>query len=803
MISLDQVVGAFPVLAKLGVRGDAIPLVHQTTATDCGAACLAMVLAHHGRHVSLEEVRSGMAVGRDGVTARAIVETASTYGLAGRGVTIGVADLSRLPRATILFLGFAHFVVLDNVDERGLHVVDPACGRRTISLEEAHRTFTGVALLFEKSLHFARTAKPANPVYRHLKLALSGSREFARIALVSVLLQLVSLLFPLLEGRIADRVLPRNDLHLLFVLLCGLATTVVFYLVASITRSQLLLYLRTRFDARLTLGFVEHMLRLPYEFFERRQVGDLQMRVGSVTTVREALTGVVLSGLIDGVLVVSHLVFLVMMSVKMTLVALAVVLVQVILYLASQRKMMELAGGSIAKQAESANALNELLVGIESLKASGCEQAASQHWASKYVDVMNVNLRRGHYASFFESIVSALNVIGPMALLVAGATDVLERKISLGTMLSANAMAVGFIHPVMNLVGTLQSLITIRAHLGRIDDVLASPPEHAGTRRLGETIASEIVLDRVSFRYGPRLPPVVKEVSLRIRPGECVAIVGSSGSGKTTLGRLLLGLYGPTSGTVSFDGTRLADLDLRSVRRRVGVVVQRPHVFGNTVRANIALADPAVSLEQVRAAAALACIEADIERMPMRFDTILVAGGTSLSGGQRQRLALARALVHRPSVLLLDEATSALDAVTEQAVQRNLERLPCTRILIAHRLSTVRNADRILVMEEGALVEEGTHAELLAKGGVYARLVAAQLGTSAPEARVRPPMPSGAVVHSIGIVATRARARPEPGPRPRAQKAVDLDLIVAAGAPFADADFEARTTFYQPNRRMR
>jgi ABC-type bacteriocin/lantibiotic exporter with double-glycine peptidase domain len=391
--------------------------------------------------------------------------------------------------------------------------------------------------------------------------------------------------------------------------------------------------------------------------------------------------------------------------------------------------------------------------------------------------------------------------MGPMALMITGVTEVLNHDVQLGVMLSANSLAVGFLHPMMNLAGTLQQLQTTRVHLTRIDDVLGTAQEQKepGKLRQAPRLAGQISLERVSFRYGPKLDLAVRDVSVEVRPGECIAIVGRSGSGKTTLGRLLLGLYEPTQGQVALDGIPLAQLELRSVRRQFGVVTQKPHIFGTTIRANIALADPELPLTRVRAAARRACIDEDIARMSMQYDTPVVAAGASLSGGQRQRIALARALLDEPAVLLLDEATSALDSITEAAVQAQLDALQCTRIYIAHRLSTVVSADRILVMENGQLVEQGTHAELLAKNGAYARLIAAQLASSAP-ARAPDSTPAPVEVqHAAAALkpATTLHGRPAPLPHRHAgqQSQSTTAQPTAAGVqrPVARAGIAGRT----------
>ena len=727
MLRQSARVARHPALRSLRAPGARarIPFIQQLTDTECGVACLAMVLSYFGRPTPREEIRDTLGVGRDGTTAQAIAIAARHYGLRARGVRVELEALRHLAPASILHWGFNHFVVFERVRARGIDVVDPRFGRTFVPFDEVSRSFTGVALTLARGASFQRTDGEAPGARGLLTRLLLGAGDWGRVAVLSVFLQVLAFAVPLFTGSIVDRIVPRADMHLLGIVGVVLALLLGFQLVASLVRAHLLLAVRTIFDADLTLGLLERMVDLPFAFFQRRSAGDLMMRLNSNVMIREILTSAVLSGALDGMMMLVSLGAIVLLNGTLGLLVCALAAVQIGAFAAARGQLRELSAVQLARQARCQGYQVEMLTGMETLKALGCEQRAEAHYADLFVDAQNAQLALGTKTAWLDALSGTLRTGAPLIVLAMGALQVMRGSETLGNMLAESSFALGIFGPLATLMGVAGQLATLRSYAERVEDVHAAPPEQSrDVVRANPRLRGAIDVERVSFRYAPIDPLVVDDVSLSIRAGELVAIVGRSGSGKTSLANLLAGLHPPSSGRVLFDGVSVADLDLRALRAQLGIVTQRTHLFAASIRANIALGDPALSLPAIARAAKCAAIDEDIDAMPMGYETLLLDGGGSLSGGQRQRLALARALVREPAILLLDEATSALDTITESRVEESLTTLGCTRIVIAHRLSTVMRADRIVVMESGRIVEQGTHAALLARGGAYARLIA-------------------------------------------------------------------------------
>jgi ABC-type bacteriocin/lantibiotic exporter with double-glycine peptidase domain len=707
-----------------------VPVLRQMDAVECGAACLAMVLSYHGRRTTVAECAARIGVGRDGQSAAQLAAAARAEGLQVRAYTLEPADLRLLAAPLIVHWEFNHFVVVERWSPAGVDIVDPAIGRRHLSPEAFDLGFTGVALACEPGSGFEARRAGGRSWTAYLRTyALQAPGTVAQIVLVSVLLQALGLALPVASAVLIDHVLPRQAEGVLPILGIGLVVLALAQAVASYLRGALLVYLQTRVDGRLMTDFFEHLLALPYRFFERRSTGDLLMRLGSNAVIRETLTGQTLSVILDGTMVLGYLAVLLLRDLALGGLVLTVATVQVALLVGTNRRARALADRDLHAQSAAQGYLVEALNGIAAIKAAGAEERAFDRWANLFTEQLNVSARRGQLAAGIEASLAALRAFAPLALLWLGTARVIAGDMSLGTMLALNALAIAALTPLSSLVTNAQRVALVGAHLERLADVLEAEPEQAddsARQPASPDLSGRIALEGVRFRYDPHAPWALRDVTLTVEPGRKIALVGRSGSGKSTLGRLLLGLYPPTGGTLRYDGTPLEAFDLRELRRRFGVVLQDPTLFAGSIRQNIALNDPDLPLERIAHAARLAGIHDDVEILPMGYETRLGEGGAGLSGGQLQRLALARALAHEPAVLLLDEATSHLDVATEALVERNLATLACTRIVIAHRLSTVRDADLIVVLDRGEIVECGTHDELMARGDRYAALVRGQ-----------------------------------------------------------------------------
>lgn len=707
-----------------------VPYVQQLELSDCGAACLAMVLAHHGANVGLDEVREVTGTGRDGVDALGIVEAARHFGLDGRGVRADLDALAHLPAASILHWQFDHFVVFERLRRGAVDIVDPAAGRVRVPMATFGRAFTGAAIVFDATPDLTTRPATGGGMRRHLRPVLRQSRLLRRILLVSVLLRVLALALPLLTATVVNEVAPSTDGDLLAMVSMAMVALVAYHFAAAFLRARLLLQLRTGLDVGMTVGFVRHLVDLPYAYFLKRSAGDLMARLRSNAAVREILTTGAISTMLDGSFALLYLVVLLALSPVLGAAALGLAVLQTTVLILARRRNQRLMAQSLQAEARSQSYVYQVLAGIEVLKAAGAEGRAVDHWSNLFVDEVNVATARGRLDALVDAAMSALRLGAPLALLVVGAYQVLAGDLRLGTMLGLVALGAGFLEPVDGLVTTGLQVQQLGSYLARINDVLDTPEEQAGrATRAAAKLTGRVRAEDVSFRYSPLAPPAVDGVTLDIAPGETVAIVGRSGSGKSTLAHLLLGLYEPDGGRVLYDGEDLRELTTRSVRSQIGIVTQDAYVFGGSIRENIALTDPRLPFEATERAARLACIHDDVAAMAMAYDTVLVDGGASLSGGQRQRIALARALVGNPSIVLLDEATSALDGITEREVYDNLATLGCATIVIAHRLSTIASADTIIVMDAGRIVERGSHDALLAAGGSYHDLVARQVGT--------------------------------------------------------------------------
>jgi len=705
------------------------PTVVQMEAVECGAAALAIVLAYHGRVVPLEELRVACGVSRDGSNAANIVKAARSYGLLAKGYAKPVEALPALQLPLIAFWNFNHFVVVEGFGPGRVFLNDPAGGPRVASAEEFDEAYTGVVLVFEPGPEFVRGGRRPSLAGALLARLAGMWRGVVMAVLATLALAVPGLAVPVLLQLFVDEVLVAGGAGLVAPLLIGLALAAALRAGLTWLQQWLLLRLELRLALRDAGAFFRHVLGLPYAFFTQRYAGEVGARVAINDRVAALLSGELATAALNVVLVAAYVLLMLWYDPWLTLVALAAALLNVAALTLIARSRRDASRRLMTDRGKLLGATYGGLEMIETLKAGGAEGDFFARWAGLHAKVINAEQRLAVFTQVLAVAPPLVAALSTAAILTLGGLRVIDGALTIGMLVAFQSLAASMLEPVGRLVSLGGSLQELEAEIARLDDVARypaeplPPPSLSGEPPASARLEGRIELRNVTFGFSPAAPPLIEGLSLHVPPGARVALVGSSGSGKSTIARLVAGLYRPWSGEILLGGRPRDSLPRPLLARSVAMVDQEITLISGTVRENLTLWDETIGDEALDAATHDAAIHAELMARPGGYEAELEEGGRDLSGGQRQRLELARALALEPSILVLDEATSALDPLTEQQIDAALRRRGCTCLIVAHRLSTVRDADEILVLDEGKVVQRGTHDELIRAGGLYAQLI--------------------------------------------------------------------------------
>ncbi|WMO15332.1 peptidase domain-containing ABC transporter [Pseudoalteromonas piscicida] len=679
-----------------------LPVIIQSEAAECGLASLAMVAGYHGYRTDLTRLRQRFSISIEGCTLLDIMHFAEKLHLTSRPLRIELEDLDALQAPAILHWDMNHFVVLKKANEKRIVIHDPAGGEKTFTMEEASKHFTGVALELTPTKDFEKKEQKASLRFSDFWSRITGlKRSLLLIFMLSILLQVFTLAAPYYIQLVIDDVILTGDTSLLTVLAIGFFLVLLFEIATNALRGFTLLHFGNQMNIQLGANLFHHLVRLPIAYFEKRHMGDVVSRFGSLQQVKQLLTTGVIEAIIDGLMAIITLAMIFFYSPMLSAVVLVAVITYAIIRMLMYKPFRNISEQEIMARAEENSNFMETVRGIQTIKLFGSEVKREGQWQNRYASAINHNIRLGNFKIGYDAINRALFGIENIIVVYLAAHLVIAGGFSTGMLFAFMSYKRQFMDKTANLIEKLIEFKMLGLHFDRIADIALTDKEELQPDQYRKlNIEGKIEVKNLSFAYSDATPNVIEKLSLTINAGESVAITGPSGCGKSTLLKLMLGLNKPSSGEILVDGISLNQIGARQYRQQIAAVMQDDELLSGTVADNIAFFDSPINMEKVVHCAQLAAIHDDISDMPMGYDSLIGDMGSSLSGGQKQRIILARALYKDPKILFMDEATSHLDTGLEEDINDAVSRLKITRIIIAHRKETIASADREIKLKK-------------------------------------------------------------------------------------------------------
>lgn len=676
-----------------------VPLVHQTESSECGLACLAMICSHYGKQSNLIALRQQFNLSARGTTLAGMTQIAEQLGLATRCLSLDLNELSALKTPCILHWDFNHFVVLVSVKQNRAILHDPARGRRKVGMEEMSKYFTGIALEVWPGSTFA--AQPTSHQFslRSLAAKVHGLKGMlGKIFFYSLIIETINLLIPIGTQLALDHAIPAADMGLLTVICIGLFLFTLLRVALSALRSWSSLIMTTLINVQWQSGLFTHLVRLPLSYFERRKLGDIQSRFGSLNTLRETFTSSIIGALIDGTMIMGVIVMMILYGGWLTGVVIGFTALYVLTRLLTYSTYRELSEETLIRDARTRSYFMETLYGIATVKMQGLSERRGTHWLNLEIDTINTEIKITKMDLLFGGVNAFIIACEQITMLWLGSKLIIENAMTIGMFIAFGVFREQFADRIWSLTNFLMKLRMMHLHNERVSDIALNVREMKKPDREIINTMQPVTLEThaLSYRYDEHSADVFRNLSFKVSAGESVAITGPSGAGKTTLMRVLCGLFEPLSGSVTIDGYDIQQLGLNNYRKIIGCVMQDDKLFSGSIRENICGFDDKGDKEWMEACARASYIHDVINKMPMGYETLIGELGEGLSGGQKQRLFIARALYRKPGILFMDEATSALDEESESYVNAAIKKLNITRIIIAHRKSTIASAERVI-----------------------------------------------------------------------------------------------------------